>query len=89
MKVTFAALMVLVAIIFAQIPRPIPLPSLNLTKVPGLWYVVAGYLNSNFIGVDCFTQNVTVLNSTAVSITLAGAGSGYNIPNTVEIECKQ
>jgi len=81
MKVTILVLFLLMAMTFAQTPRPVPLPSLNLTKVQGLWYAVAAYPSSSNIGITCFTMNVTVLSGTSINVTVAeeAYGNSYSI----------
>lgn len=45
-------------------PNPVPLPTLNLSRVEGKWYVVlefnSAYNNSFPITTTCFTWNITV-----------------------------
>jgi lipocalin len=74
MKIAIIALFALLAVSFAQ--NPIPLPSVNLTKAMGLWYINVAYPDFNLEGLSCYTWQLSQMNngSLQVNITIGYEG---------------
>ena len=84
MKATIPVLMVLVAITFAQ--KPIPIPSLNLNKIQGLWYVVAAYPSYENVGIDCFTMSFTLVSNDTINLALVQEGNDNSLNSTFNLD---
>lgn len=70
MKLSVIVLVGLSAICLCQKPNPIPLPSLDLNKVQGLWYIVVGYAPKGYSDRICMTLNFTSLDDTSVKVIM-------------------
>jgi len=77
MKFALFALLAIATIAFAQ--NPIPLPSLNLNKIAGLWYVVGAYPGNSYPGVTCYTMNVNVISDSLIQTTVTLVWMGKKI----------
>jgi len=63
MKIQITLIASLLAACLCQAPRPVPIPSLDLSRIEGVWYVNFGFPASDFTGITCLSFDFWVVNS--------------------------